>query len=136
MTEMHRYDFGKTLPLVHAAKLTTAQLATLEASRQPKTISAIADDFGLSRPAMSQLVDKLVRAGLLLRNEGTQDRRERHVLLSNRGKRLLERVSAARAARFDAALARVPPALAAELSSVLSKVVEAFLAPVVSRQAL
>lgn len=122
MRAMHRYDAGRTLPLLHAAKLTTPQIAALEFTREPQTISAVATYLGLSRPATSQLIDKLVRGHLLLRTEGATDRRERNVVLSANGRSLVDRIASARAARFEASLSVLPAALAARFSSILDEV--------------
>src|ERR1035438_4024729 len=87
---MRRYDAGLTLPILRAAKLTTPQLAMLEFTREPHTVSAVANCLGLSRPATSQLIDKLVRGRFVRRLEGTMDRRERNVILSAKGKALVD----------------------------------------------
>jgi len=122
---MHRYDAGRTLPILHAAKLTTPQLAVLEFTRQPQTVSTVATHLGLSLPATSQLIDKLVRGGLVRRTEGTTDRRERNLNLSSKGKALVARIAAARAARFDASLAVLTPAVATRFELILAEVVDA-----------
>jgi MarR family transcriptional regulator, organic hydroperoxide resistance regulator len=122
---MHRYDAGRTLPILHAAALTTAQLAVLEFACEPQKVSAVAVYLGLSRPATSQLVDKLVRSGLVRRVEGSMDRRQRNVILSAKGKALVARIDAARAARFDASLAFLAPAAAARFELILAEVVDA-----------
>lgn len=122
---MHRYDGGRTLPLLHAAKVTTAQLAVLEFTCEPQTVSAVATYLGLSRPATSQLIDKLVSGGFTRRVEGKLDRRERHIILTAKGRTLIERIAAARAARFGASLAVLTPAVASRLQLILSEVVEA-----------
>src|SRR5579859_2808054 len=111
MAEMHRFDDGRTLPILHASKLTTPQLAVLEFVRVPCTVSAAAEHARLSRPATSQLVDKLVRQGLIRRDLGAEDRRERRVALTKKGETLLRRIAEARAARFAASLATLPPSL-------------------------
>ncbi len=123
MRAMHRYDAGRTLPLLHAAAVTTPQLAVLEFARSPRLVSEVADHLGLSRPATSQLVDKLARRGLVRRMLGTEDRRERHVITAAKGRGLLVRVTAARAARFHASLAAIPRDLAERLAAVLAEVV-------------
>lgn len=92
------------LPLVHAARLTLAQMAVLEFVGEPRTVSAVAEYAGLSRPATSAMVDKLVRRGVVKRSEGQADRRERSVALTAKGRALLERVQGTRVARFEAAL--------------------------------
>jgi DNA-binding MarR family transcriptional regulator len=126
MRALHRYDFGRTLPVLHAARLTTAQLAVLEFAREPQTVSAVATYLGLSRPATSQLIDRLVRARLVRRIESTSDRRKRNVILSAKGETLVDRVAAARAARFASALAILPAPVAARFELVLREVIDVF----------
>jgi DNA-binding MarR family transcriptional regulator len=125
MRAMHRFDNGRTLAILHAAAVTTPQLAVLEFVHRPRLVSEIAVFCGLSRPATSQLVDKLARARLVSRREGHNDRRQRNVVALPNGRALVERVAAARAARFTASLAGVPPRLARRFSSVLDDVVAA-----------
>lgn len=125
LSQMHRYDAGRTLPLMHAAKLTTPQLAVLEFVRVTRTVSAIALHVGLSRPATSQMINKLVYRRLVRRFEGAEDRREKAVILSARGIALLDRISSARAARFEASLAALPPRVAARFSGALREVITA-----------
>lgn len=122
---MHRYDGGRSLPVLHESGLTTPQLAVLELVRVPCTVSVVAEHLGLSRPATSQLVQKLVKRGLLLRSEGIADRRERALVLSPEGGALLLAIADARAARFEAALAVLPASVGSRLKSGLSAAVEA-----------
>jgi MarR family transcriptional regulator, organic hydroperoxide resistance regulator len=123
LSEMHRFDAGRTLPVLHAARVTTPQLAVLEFVRTPRTVSAIAQHVGLSKPATSQMVQKLVQQHLVQRSEGATDRRERAVELTSAGQVLLGTIEAARAARFDASLAQLPPRIAARLESALAATV-------------
>jgi DNA-binding MarR family transcriptional regulator len=125
MGEMHRHDAGRTVRLMHATKVGMPQLAALELVRQPSTVSAIAAHIGLSRPATSQLIDKLVKKGLVGRSEGPTDRRERRVLITKKGEALLDRVRTARMARFTASLEVLAPALRDRLRRTLCEVVEA-----------
>lgn len=125
MAAMHRHDAGRTLPVLHAAGLTTPQLAVLEFTRRPRTVSAIGTWLGLSRPATSQLVEKLVCARLVRRIESETDRRERNVTLSPKGLALVEKIAAARIARFQISLASLAPAVATRFERVLAEVVDA-----------
>ncbi len=122
MSALHLHDAGRTLSLLQSAGLTTAQVAVLEFVRDARTVSAIARHLGLSRPAASQLTDRLARNGLILRTEGTEDRRQRFVVLSPRGAALVDRIAAARAARFADALSHLEPAVAARLEAALAEV--------------
>jgi DNA-binding MarR family transcriptional regulator len=54
------------------------------------SISEISERFGISVPAASQLVEKLVQAGYLARAEDPKDRRARLLPLSSKGKKLIE----------------------------------------------
>ncbi len=125
LKEMHRHDAGRTLPLLHLARLNTPQLAVLEFVRMPRTVSAIADHIGLSLPATSQLVNKLVRRRLVRRSEGTTDRRQKNILLNSEGSEWLEKVEAARVARFEASLALLPAHIGTRLAQALAESVAA-----------
>jgi DNA-binding MarR family transcriptional regulator len=121
--EIHRHDAGHILPLLHAAKLTTPQLAVLEFVFEPCTISTVASYVGLSRPATSQMIHKLVRRGLLRRSEGAADRREKNVVLTARGMALLETIAAARTARFARSISILPARTATRLKAAVSDAV-------------
>jgi DNA-binding MarR family transcriptional regulator len=121
--EMHRFDAGRTLPLLHAQKLTTTQLATLEFVFEGRTISAVASYLGLSRPATSQMIHKLVRRGLVRRSEGAVDRREKAVILTGKGHTLLKKIAAARSARFAKSVSVLPKRSAVRLKGALREAV-------------
>lgn len=53
-------------------------------------VSDIAGAQGISAPAASQLVDRLVQQGLLERTEDPHDRRHKHITLTARGTELVE----------------------------------------------
>jgi DNA-binding MarR family transcriptional regulator len=125
MATLHRYDRGRTLPILHRSGLTTPQLATLEVLREAKTVSAVASELGLSLPATSQMVDKLVRKRLVRRAEGRTDRRQRSVVVTSRGRTLMDGIDDARAARFDASLAALPASTRARLDAALADAVRA-----------
>ena len=126
---LHRHDSRRTLALFHAAKLTTPQLAVLEFLAVPQTMSVVSGHLGLSKSATSQLVDRLVRQGFLVRSENAFDRRERYIGLSDAGRALTADITAARVARFNAALSHLPPDLATRLAAVLGEVNDALEAP-------
>jgi DNA-binding MarR family transcriptional regulator len=54
------------------------------------TVSDIGTQFGITAPAASQLVDKLVHEGLVERTESAQDRRVKHLALTSQGRRLVD----------------------------------------------
>lgn len=104
---------------MHAARLATPQLAVLEFVRIPRTVSAVAVHVCLSRPATSQMLNKLVYRQLVQRSEGVVDRREKAVVLSAEGTALLKKIAEARAARFEASLAVVSARCADRLGAAL-----------------
>jgi len=53
-------------------------------------MSELSEGFGITPAAASQLVDKLVQAGLLERSEDPSDRRAKQVALTPKGKDLIE----------------------------------------------
>lgn len=117
--EVTGFDAGRALPLLHAAKLTTPQLAALEFVFERRSISTVASYLGLSRPATSQMIHKLVRRGLIRRSEGTIDRREKAVLLTAKGKTLLKKIASARSARFAKSVSVLPKRSASRLKGAL-----------------
>ncbi|MHC4093329.1 MAG: MarR family winged helix-turn-helix transcriptional regulator [Planctomycetota bacterium] len=78
--------------------LTPAQLKLLNlvARAHAHTISEVATYLGVSAPAASKAVDKLVQLDLLRRNQDEDDRRATHLTLTESGCRLLARIEAAR----------------------------------------
>ena len=123
MGAMHRYDVGRTLPLLHAEKVTTHQIAVLEFVRAPQTVSGVARHVGLSRSATSQMINKLVRRRLVRRSEGKIDRREKSVELDKSGVALLKKISRSRLTRFAVSLAILSPRVAGHLALSLEDVV-------------
>ena len=54
-------------------------------------VSDIGGHLGITNAAASMMVDRLVQMGLLERNEDRQDRRLRHLKLTEQGQALVER---------------------------------------------
>ncbi len=58
--------------------------------REPCGITDLSEKMDISTAAASQLVDKLVQAGLLVRAEDPHDRRAKLVALTPKGRQLIE----------------------------------------------
>ena len=96
-------DLMETVPLVmqfirkhmrslRGGELTVAQLRTLYnvgRGRRP-SLSDVAEQIGLSLPAMSRLVDALVKKGLMTRTSCEHDRRQVRLALTRRGQTALD----------------------------------------------
>jgi DNA-binding MarR family transcriptional regulator len=89
---------GAVLQEVAGAKLSPPQLKLLYLVNNVDsvTIGDAAVFLGVSSPAASKTVEKLVRRRLLRRNDIQQDRRSSHLSLTESGRRLLESYEAAR----------------------------------------
>jgi len=74
------------------------------------TVSDLADTLGRSPSATSRLVDGLVRRRLVERRSEVEDRRQKTLWLTQRGKALLRMVDRARADQFLSAVRPMPPA--------------------------
>lgn len=88
-------------------QLTVPQFRTLAmvAHHPGSSLGDAAAHVGLGAPAMSVLVDGLVRRGLLRREPATGDRRRLVLALTPAGTRLLDRARAVAQRRFAARLA-------------------------------
>ncbi len=115
---------GAVLALMGEAGITLPQLLLLarvgpRGSALPSRLAAAA---GASLPATSQMLERLVAQGLVSRGEDAADRRRRTVVLTARGRRLLEQVAAARAAEYAQGLAGAPPRLLERLAEALEPI--------------
>jgi DNA-binding MarR family transcriptional regulator len=77
----------------------------------------------MSLPAVSQMVDRLFRLGLLSRAEDAEDRRRKRLATTAKADALLDRLTRARGAEYSRGVARLSPALRKELAAVLQKAV-------------
>ncbi len=93
-------------------RLGFTQLAALYvlAEGRTTTVSDLADAIGRSPSATSRLVDGLVRRRLVERRPEREDRRQRTLLLTRRGRAVLRVVDRARADQFLSAVRPLPTA--------------------------
>jgi DNA-binding MarR family transcriptional regulator len=71
--------------------LSMSQISTLFqlSHRGSLAVSEISDSLGVSNAAGSQLLDRLVQQGLITRTENPQDRREKQLILTEKGQNIL-----------------------------------------------
>jgi DNA-binding MarR family transcriptional regulator len=74
----------------------------------PSTIGKIADGLSISLPAASQLVDRLVKKGLVTRETSIEDRRRARAWLTDRGRLVIMRVRSTRSLWLRHVLDRMP----------------------------
>lgn len=91
---------------------------------EPQPIHTIAGELGLSMTAAGRNVDRLVRLGLLTREESRTDRRVKLVGPTEHGQRLAWDQIAVHRATIESVAHRLPDALRADLQKVLTAVLE------------
>ena len=98
---------GRVLNLMTRASVTVPQVILLNFALTipDSTPSSLAAKMRMSRPSVSQMVDRLVRLKLVARVEDPTDRRRKTVSVTARGMSLLARLSAVRSAEFRAGAA-------------------------------
>jgi DNA-binding MarR family transcriptional regulator len=77
--------------------------------QQPMSVSALADALEQRLAAVSALVTRLVRAGLVRRREDPDDHRRVLLEVTDRGARMVSGVDSRAADRFEAVLAQMSP---------------------------
>lgn len=113
---------------LHARDFSLAQVSTLLALRERGawSIGDMAQEIGLSLAATSQMVERLVREGLVHREEDPDDRRRKHLALSPQGAELLESIDRAYFQAMESAFRQVPPELVDRLEEALGGVIRHF----------
>lgn len=119
---------GKSFAIMSEASVTVPQMILLhrmiyESLNKP---SELARSLGMSAPSASQMLDRLFQLDLIARIESPEDRRQRLVEATAKGKALAKKVVAARNAEYAQGVARLPAPLRAELKNVLARVVAEF----------
>jgi len=84
-------------------------IAVAAKSATPLSQSELADRLGVEGATMVAMVDRLVKAGLVIREPSTTDRRVKRVVLTQSGHLLYERVRAEAAAFRKELLAHMEP---------------------------
>jgi MarR family transcriptional regulator, transcriptional regulator for hemolysin len=115
----------KYLGMSQASWMTIAIAAK---ARSPLSQSELADRLGVEGATMVAMVDRLVKAGLIVREASTTDRRVKRVVLTAAGTALYDKVKTEAAALRKELLANVDPQqllMATELLERLQGIIEA-----------
>jgi len=81
----------KYLGVSQASWMTIAMAAK---ARSPLSQSELADKLGVEGATMVAMIDRLVKAGLVLREASTTDRRGKRVIITSAGLKIYEKVKA------------------------------------------
>ena len=104
------------------ADLSLAQMRILRAVLDaPHTAGEIVELLGYSPSALSQLTQRLVNSGFLVKSKDPQDGRIKHLELTEKGRTLMERRRNARIEQAELALSRLDEAEQVELLRLLEK---------------
>jgi DNA-binding MarR family transcriptional regulator len=109
--------------LITELDLSITQMKTLHVladNGSEVSVKELSDRLGLSLPGASRIVDALLRRGWLERREDPVDRRMKRVRITDEGRKVLDRIEAARLAGLEDYAASLTPEQRARLSSALS----------------
>ena len=107
-------------------KITLPQLWVLEAlSRQGSSpMNKIAQSLGVSRPAATGLIDRLIAQGLVRRQPDTRDRRIVRAALTAKGSRIVKNIWEQKRKTLMAVFGRISPSGRGQYLNILEKVVQ------------
>ncbi len=114
----------RLLAQVAGRQLTSSQMKVLElvAFTDIQTVSELAAFLGISTPAASKTVEKLVQRKFLSRCGGENDRRSVRVSLTEEGRRLLAAFDFARTERLKDLFSKYPPEDLKRVATLLDQI--------------
>jgi MarR family transcriptional regulator, organic hydroperoxide resistance regulator len=121
MGEIMQYSSRDILSLLQREDLSMPRMTAIMmlSRRETASISDISKHLNLSLGATSHLVDKLVDAGFVTRAEDPEDRRQKHVALTERGQEFARQVRRVRVEELTRRLEQLPaPLLESALASL------------------
>ena len=93
-----------------------------------RSMSAIAEELGMSTSAVTQIADRMERSRLVERAPDHGDRRQKHLHLTAHGKTLMHKRRTRRAERARQALSQLPKSVRADLLTSLEQLLAATIA--------
>jgi DNA-binding MarR family transcriptional regulator len=114
---------GQTLAIMNDASVTLHHILLLSRISESggNTSSELSTVLSMSLPSVSQMIDRLYQLHLVSRTEMSEDRRKKRITLTDKGRKLLQRLHSARSAEYEAGVARLSEQLRADLRLVLSR---------------
>lgn len=125
LVDLTSHRSGAVLALMNDATVTLPQLLLMSRIDElgSASLAAIGNKSSASIPALSQMIDRLVRQGWLDRAEDPADRRRKSIRVTPQGRDLLRNVETARSADFALGLSAVSKELRAQLATVLERTI-------------
>lgn len=124
--EIMRRSTGEMLKLMQREGLSMPRLSTvmLLDRRGQQTISEISEFLNLTLGTTSHIVDQLVEGGYVDRHECREDRRQKRISLSERGRVFMSEIHQARIADLSHQLQGLPEPLLEQLLAVMRDVMD------------
>jgi len=122
-----RQALDRRLKYLGVSQASWMTIAVAAKSPSPLSQSELADRLAVEGATMVAMVDRLVKAGLVVREPSTTDRRVKRVVLTHAGNHLYEKVRAEAAAFRKELLAQMEPKkllAATELLEGLQSIIE------------
>lgn len=122
-----RQAVDRRLKSLGCSQASWTTIAIAANARSPLSQSELADRLGVEGATMVAMVDRLVKAGLVVREASSTDRRIKHVVLTDAGTRLYEAVKAEASSLRKELLANIDAkklAVATELLELLNRLLE------------
>ncbi|NJK81952.1 MAG: MarR family transcriptional regulator [Chloroflexaceae bacterium] len=128
MDEHMQASVPELLAVKSESRLSMPQIAALHILKcdGPLSISAMAQNLGLSLAATSHLVEQLVQQGFLERSEDINDRRHKQLRITSKGLAITQRLVDARLRVLTNDILCLPEDLRARLFDVLHEIVAFF----------
>jgi MarR family transcriptional regulator, transcriptional regulator for hemolysin len=104
-----RQALDRRLKYLGVSQASWMTIAVTAKARAPLSQSELADRLGVEGATMVAMVDRLVKAGLVIREPSTTDRRVKRVVLTEAGNLLFDKVRAEATAFGKELLANVDP---------------------------
>jgi DNA-binding MarR family transcriptional regulator len=125
LVDLVSHRTGRALTVMNEASVSLPQVLLLShVDRGARSPSDLAGATHVSLPAVSQMIERLVQQGLLVRTEDEGDRRRKSIAITRPARVLLRKLGAARSAEYALGLASLSPALLREMRDVATRAVD------------
>jgi MarR family transcriptional regulator for hemolysin len=104
-----RQAIDRRLKFLGVSQASWMTIAVAAKARRPLSQSELADRLAVEGATMVGMIDRLVKSGLVTREVSTMDRRIKHVIITEAGYRLYDKVKAEAAAVRKELLAKIDP---------------------------
>lgn len=117
---------GRALAFLAKSSVTVDQAILLHhALTQPEsTPTSLAERMNLSRPSASQMIERLVQAGMVARVDDPHDRRKKTITLTPKAKTFLTKFQSIRIEEFEASTESLSKSTRRRLKAVISEALQ------------